>query len=310
MRHVVEHMADVCPVVQPLDAPVPQMVDTVLEFFRALDLPVVEQVIAVPKISTDRVSQRLVERRLPQMVEQLVEVSTTVSYSSLQRTVEQHVDIPVLGGGGSVSGLHGFLPRQRSTASLSRKRISERIVEQIVDPVSRGGLHGSSSSHSPAGDEEGADEPCKGGFFALFPTLKKVRSWARTRSRNCSPSRAHPRRLLSGRRRWRSCSLSRSSSGRRRSGPGFVSSSAPLPRQGGGRGRRGGRSGCRSPPRDILFLPEFELRNLDIILRALRSGSLLFCVLVLLGSTVDTVLVSVLRGFGFLPHFLRVGLGS
>ena len=50
VQHVVEHMADVCPVVQTLDAPVPQMVDTVLEFFRALDLPVVEQVIAVPKI--------------------------------------------------------------------------------------------------------------------------------------------------------------------------------------------------------------------------------------------------------------------
>ena len=157
------------PMVQILDAPVPQMVDTVLEFFRALDLPVVEQVIAVPKISTDRVSQRLVEQRLPHMVEQLVEVPTAVSYSSLQRTVEQHVDIPVPGGGGSVSDLHSFLPRQRSTASPSRKRISERIVEQIVDPVSRGGLHGSSSSHSPAGDEERADEPGKGGFSHFSP---------------------------------------------------------------------------------------------------------------------------------------------
>ena len=152
-RRTVQQIVDAVPLVPLLDDPVPQMVDTVLEFFRALDLPVVEQVIAVPKISIDRVSQRLVERRLPQMVEQLVEVPTTVSYSSLQRTVEQHVDIPVPGGGGSVSGLHGFLPRQRSTASPSRKRISERIVEQIVDPVSRGGHHGSSSSHSPAGDE-------------------------------------------------------------------------------------------------------------------------------------------------------------
>ena len=39
------------------------------------------------------------------------------------------------------------------------------------------------------------------------------------------------------RRRWMSCSLSRNSSGRRRSGPGFLSSSAPLPRRAGGRGR-------------------------------------------------------------------------
>ena len=37
------------------------------------------------------------------------------------------------------------------------------------------------------------------GFFALFPKIKKVRSWLRTRGRNCSPSRAHPRGLLS----WR-----------------------------------------------------------------------------------------------------------
>ena len=85
-----------------------------------------------------------------------------------------------------------------------------------------------------------------------------MRSWARTRGRNCSPSRAHPRRLLSGRRRWRSCSLSRSSSGRRSSGPGFVSSSAPLPRQGGGRGRRGGRSGHLVPP---LFLAALVVDN-------------------------------------------------
>ena len=109
-----------------------------------------------------------------QLAEQLVEVPTTVSYSSLfQRTVEQHVDIPVPGGGGGPSsGLQGFSSGQRSTASPSRKRISERIVEQIVDPVSRGGLHGSSFSYSPAGDEERADEPGKG-FFRTFPQIKK-----------------------------------------------------------------------------------------------------------------------------------------
>ena len=31
------------------------------------------------------------------------------------------------------------------------------------------------------------------GFFALFPVRKKARIWVRTRGRNCSPSRAHPR---------------------------------------------------------------------------------------------------------------------
>ena len=101
-----------------------------------------------------------------------MEVPTILSYSSLQRSVEQLVDIPVPGGGGSFSGLQGSLPRQRSTSSSTRKRISERIVEQIVDPVCRGGLHGSSSSHSPAGDEDRADEPGNG-VFRTFPQIKK-----------------------------------------------------------------------------------------------------------------------------------------
>ena len=37
------------------------------------------------------------------------------------------------------------------------------------------------------------------GFLALFLEGKKVRGRARTRGRNCSPSRAHPRRRL----RWK-----------------------------------------------------------------------------------------------------------
>ena len=77
----------------------------------------------------------------PQMAEQLVEVPTIISYSSLQRTVEQHVDIPVPGGGGPSSGVQGCLPRQSIVTLSSKKRFSERIVEQIVDtPVFRGGV--------------------------------------------------------------------------------------------------------------------------------------------------------------------------
>ena len=159
-----------------LDVPVPQMVDqlpNIVQFF-AVQLPMVpEPVIEVPKILPHDIPPRRWCRDT-QLAEQVVEVPTTVSYSSLfQRTVEQHVDIPVpVGGGGPSSGLQGFSSGQRSTASPSRKRISERIVEQIVDPVSRGGLHGSSSSHSPAGDEERADEPGKG-VFRTFPQIKK-----------------------------------------------------------------------------------------------------------------------------------------
>ena len=166
LRHVVGHLP-----VPALDVPVPQMVDQlpdIEQFFRALS-PDPEQVIEVPKILPLDVPMRAA-LRVTQLVEQLVEVPTILSYSSLlQRTVEQHVDIPVpSGGGGPSSGLQGFSSGQRSTASpSSKKRISERIVEQIVDPVSSGRLQGSSSSHSPAGGEERADEPGKG-FFSHF----------------------------------------------------------------------------------------------------------------------------------------------
>ena len=107
------------------------MVDSVLEFFRRLDLPVAEQVIDVPMISSSSSCPSRAPLSEPLMVEQLVEVPTIISFSSLQRS---GVDIPVPGGGGPSSGLHGFFPRQRSTASpSSTERSSERIVEQIVD---------------------------------------------------------------------------------------------------------------------------------------------------------------------------------
>ena len=46
-RHYMEDMGNICPFVQILDVPAPQM-----EFFRLLDLPVAEQVIEVPKVSS------------------------------------------------------------------------------------------------------------------------------------------------------------------------------------------------------------------------------------------------------------------
>ena len=124
------------------------------------------QVIEVPKIFPDRVPQRFVERRPPQTAEQLVEVPTIISYSSLQRAVEQTIDIPVpqarrRGRGGlqgfragqgtpaadveqiveipvpqrrrrRSGGLQSSLPGQGSTAYL----------EQIVDILAREGLQG------------------------------------------------------------------------------------------------------------------------------------------------------------------------
>ena len=137
--------------------------------------------------------------RDPQLVAQLVEVPTIVSYSWLQPRMEQKVDIPVPGRGGRISGLQGFHPRQNSTARRSsEKRPPERIVEQIVD-IPGGGLQdfrpgpsSSSSSRVPARAHEALDAPGEG-VFGTFLLDKKVRSCVHTRGLNCSPSRAHPR---------------------------------------------------------------------------------------------------------------------
>ena len=90
------------------------------------------------------------------------------------------------------------------------------------------------------------------GVFRTFPHGKKCGVPGRS-VRTCPGTSAHGLRRLTGSpggpmRRWRSCSLSQSSSGRRRSGPGFESSLVPLPSGGGERGRRGGRGGRLVPP--------------------------------------------------------------
>ena len=125
--------------VHRLDVPVPQrgeQLPNVVQFFSAL-LPVAEPVIEVPKILPHDVPLRRLCRET-QLAEQLVEVPTVLSYSSLQQlVVEQTVDIPVPGrsGGGGRGGLQGF-SGQGSTASSGADRVDI--------PVPRsGGLQGS-----------------------------------------------------------------------------------------------------------------------------------------------------------------------
>ena len=94
LRHVVEHMADVCPFVQVFDAPLPQVENQLLQVFRHRDCALPEQ--AAQDLTSQQ--QRLVDRDLrhPQMAEQLVEVPTVFSPSLLrQLSAEQIVDIPV-----------------------------------------------------------------------------------------------------------------------------------------------------------------------------------------------------------------------
>ena len=100
-RHVVEHRIETCPFVQILDAPVPQLGNQVLELLQKVVSSLVEpvQVIEVPKMFMPTRCPRTV-LSVPQTAEQLVDVPTIISYSSLQRAVEQTiaeqlVDIPV-----------------------------------------------------------------------------------------------------------------------------------------------------------------------------------------------------------------------
>ena len=80
-RHTAQHIVDILPFVQILDVLVPQLGDRVVDLLREIGAPaLVEQVIAVPKISLDRVPQRSAVR-CTQMVEQLVEVPTELGYA-------------------------------------------------------------------------------------------------------------------------------------------------------------------------------------------------------------------------------------
>ena len=166
-----EQIVDPVPLVPLLHDVVPQMVEQLVDILAPLDFRVAEQGIEVPKIVCPPRAARTV-LHAPQAAEQLVEVPTIISYSSLlQQTLEQNVDIPVRGRGGRNVDLQGFLPRQTSTAPA---------VAQIVDnPASGGGLQGfrpgqssSASFSSPAGVHDYADEPGEG-VFRTFPRVKK-----------------------------------------------------------------------------------------------------------------------------------------
>ena len=113
--------------------------DLVLQMVKLLDNVVPEQVIDVPKISPSSFPQRSVDRD-PQRVEQLVEVATVVSSSFLQlHSLEQTVDIPVLGGVKRArGGLTGSVPGQSSTAfsgaaAASQKTVAEESVARFVE---------------------------------------------------------------------------------------------------------------------------------------------------------------------------------
>ena len=141
LRRTVEQIVDAVPLVPLLDDPVPQTVkqlQDMLQFFDRFSA-VPEPVIEVPKIYTEDVPLRAT-----QLAEQLVEVPTIISFPMIallhallaQRTVEQNVDIPAVGGSGTGGGPSGFLPRQNSSVT------AEQTVDNPVRPGGAGDLQG------------------------------------------------------------------------------------------------------------------------------------------------------------------------
>ena len=150
LRHIAEQINEFFVLVQVLDAPVLQLWDQVVELLQKIDAPaLVEQVLAVPTISLDRIPQRSACRR-PRRAEQLVEVPSIISYSSLHGPVEQNDEIPVPHGrrdrdGGG--GLQGFLPGRGSAASSSSSHVPAGAVDEpfqgVFSPLPQGPRSGS-----------------------------------------------------------------------------------------------------------------------------------------------------------------------
>ena len=127
LPHTMEQLADVVPMVQVLDFPVVRGEGRVMEVLRKVDVPSVEQVIAVPEISLDRIPQRSAVRRT-QMVEQMVEVPTNPGFalavvaSKLCSRREIRHMLQGRGGGGARGGLQGSRAGQNSTAIFGADR--------------------------------------------------------------------------------------------------------------------------------------------------------------------------------------------
>ena len=139
-RHTVEQRIEHMPYVQILDAPVPQKVEQLVDFFKDLDIEVPAQVIEVPKISQDIIPQRSVDL-VPQMVEQLVEVPTILTPTRIAvQIAEQIVGIPVPHGVVQVLSqerahqrlANAFLSGLCSRSSIFQFRLSRRSLTLLL----------------------------------------------------------------------------------------------------------------------------------------------------------------------------------
>ena len=95
-RHTVDQIVDAVPGLPTLDAPVPLMVEQLVDVLRFVDalVPVSEQVIEVPKIILENIPLRRLVRD-PQLAEQLVAVPTPFpAHVFVPRMEDQLVEVP------------------------------------------------------------------------------------------------------------------------------------------------------------------------------------------------------------------------
>ena len=222
-QHTLEHAFDICPFVQILDALVPLMVEQlpdVLQFLGTLFF-CSRAGSRSAQILREDVPVRAV-LRATQLVEQLVEVPTIISYSSLlllqvQRTVEQNVGIPVVGDSGVGGGLSSFLAGQNysmtaeqivdnpvlrpgvggSFQGLHRGQSPTAFLEQIAEsPDPGGGLQDFQPVQSSAASSSVSPGHAGHGVFRTLHRDKKVRRSAARWMKKCLGTSAHPRRRL------------------------------------------------------------------------------------------------------------------
>ena len=139
--------------VRILDVSVPQVGNQHVEFMQWLDTSTPVPVIAVPKISQDRIPPRFVD------------CHCRVFLLSAAADCRAVIDIPVPRTRGDHGGLQGFPPRQGSL---------QRTVEQAVDIPVGGGLQDFLPDPGLPPSAVSREEPGQG-CFRTFPVRKKVR---------------------------------------------------------------------------------------------------------------------------------------
>ena len=157
-----KQIVDPVPLAPLLHDVVPQMVEQLVDLLAPLDFRVAEQVIEVPKIVCPPLAARTV-LRAPQTAEQLVEVPTVSSYSSLQQhIVEQTVDIPVPGRAGGGAWRSSRSPWAGFDSVFGANRVD----------IPGGGLQGSCPGQGSASSSSSLDHAGQV-VFRTFPRGKK-----------------------------------------------------------------------------------------------------------------------------------------